>query len=573
MALLSLLSFKASAIDVDVLVRNQRFSADTFFFDIYLQSTSGSNLFLSNSDFALEFTEANFLNPTLNLVSGSVDLKNAYGNSTAFYDTNIGTNIQYSGLNAYKLMIYVQMPLYSNQSQFLDRIARIDGQSLANRLGTFYITGATALNTNPDLKWITSGKGLKLLVNHRDSLTMVKASSIASGINPTVGSEPTVQADALTITNVGASSMTVSWTAGNGSNRILLIRQDSAVNAFPTDGLTYIADTVYSQGDHIGSSDVYTLYKGSGNSVTISGLSNSTTYHFALIELNGSDGHNENYLSTNPDTISQSTNDPYITANVKVFLQGAYNTGSGLMNTALRMGNSYGSTNLLPSAQPYSASPWSYTGNENVDTANHPTNAVDWILVELRSTYNGAPVTNGQAAGFLLDDGSIVDTNGVDPIRFWGVNPGYYYVVLKHRNHLPIMTRDSISLSGSSALYDFTNLGQIQAYGTDTTTFQNMPMSNLATGIYGMRGGDMGGNPSYQIRYNGGGLNDRVSLLLAVGSSTNSTPITNTYSALDINFDRQVRYNGGGLNDRVRLLLWVGTSTNSSPIVVSIPNP
>jgi len=244
-----------------------------------------------------------------------------------------------------------------------------------------------------------------------------------------------------------------------------------------------------------------------------------------------------------------------------------------MMSTALRMGNSYGSTNLLPSAQPYSASPWSYTGSENVDTANHPKNAVDWILVELRSTYNGAPITNGQAAGFLLDDGSIVDTNGVDPIRFWGVNPGYYYVVLKHRNHLPIMTRDSISLNGSSALYDFTNLGQIQAYGTDTTTFQNMPMSSLATGIYGMRGGDMGGNPSYQVRYNGGGLNDRVSLLLAVGSSTNSTPITNTYSSLDINFDRQVRYNGGGLNDRVRLLLWVGTSTNSSPIVVSIPNP
>jgi len=131
----------------------------------------------------------------------------------------------------------------------------------------------------------------------------------ATGVNPSVISEPTTQASGLAASNVTSNSMTLSWSAGNGDNRILLIRQGSAVNAFPTDGLTYIADTVYSQGDHIGSSDVYTLYKGSGNSVTISGLSNSTTYHFALIELNGSDGHSENYLNTNPDTISQSTNE------------------------------------------------------------------------------------------------------------------------------------------------------------------------------------------------------------------------------------------------------------------------
>jgi len=146
-ALLSLVQFKASAVDVDVLVRNQRFSTDTFFFDIYLKATSTDHLFLCDSDFALNFTEANFSNPTLHLLPGSIQLKNAYGVTTPFYDTNISTQLLLDGINAFKLMISVQMPIYSNQNQFVTRVAHIDNQSY--RLGTFYITGATSLNTSP----------------------------------------------------------------------------------------------------------------------------------------------------------------------------------------------------------------------------------------------------------------------------------------------------------------------------------------------------------------------------------------------------------------------------------------
>lgn len=263
----------------------------------------------------------------------------------------------------------------------------------------------------------------------------------------------------------------------------------------------------------------------------------------------------------------------YVNANVKLMLEGAYNSSAGTMTTALRSGNSLGSNNIIPSAQPYNSAPWNYAGTENVDTANHPSNTVDWVLVELRSTYNGSPVANGQAAGFLLSDGSIVDTNGTDAIRFWNITPGYYYVVVKHRNHLPIMTADSIYLSNASSLYDFTS-GQGQAYGTDTTTFQSKPMSALGDGRYGMRAGDCSGT-TYQIRYNGGGMNDRTWMLSVVGGNNNSsTPINNSYDRCDVNLDRQVRYNGGGLNDRTRLLNWVGGNSNSgSPINSAVPNP
>ncbi len=559
--LLSLVSFRSAAVNADVLVRNQRFGHDTLFFDIYLQATTTSSLFLSNSDFILHFNEANFTNPELNYLTGSTELYNAYGNATNSYDTNFGTRIDSDGMNAYKLMIFVQLPSYSNQSDFLTKIARIDQQELTHKLGTFYITGATTLNANPQISWATTGGGLIVKVNHRDSVTLVKSAATINAVNPAIETAPSQQASALSITATGSTTLALSWTGGNGSGRILFIKQGSAISTLPVDGLTYTPNTEFAIGDQIGTTGAYSVFKGTGTSVTVTGLTANTTYYFALMEYEGDNGWSENYLQTSPDTLSQATNGLYITANVKVFLQGPYNTGTGLMSTALRKGNSFGSTNLLPSAQPYSGSPWNYSGTENVDTANHPSNAVDWVLVELRTTYNGSAVSGGKAAGFLLANGSIVDTNGVDQIRFWTVNPGYYYVVIKHRNHLPVMSRDSILLNMSSSAYDFTT-GQGKAYGTDTSTFRLKPMSVLTTGIYGMRAGDAGGSVSYQIRYNGGGTNDRIALLNYVGG-TSSAGIAknNVYQRFDVNLDRQVRYNVGG------------TSSAGVALSVSVPNP
>ncbi|HVO76334.1 MAG TPA: GDSL-type esterase/lipase family protein, partial [Ignavibacteriaceae bacterium] len=66
----------------------------------------------------------------------------------------------------------------------------------------------------------------------------------------------------------------------------------------------------------------------------------------------------------------------------KIFLQGPYN--SGAMNTNLRTLSDF------PKAQPYNVSPWNYSGNENV--TNVPADIVDWVLIQLRSAYNGTAV-------------------------------------------------------------------------------------------------------------------------------------------------------------------------------------
>ncbi len=177
-------------------------------------------------------------------------------------------------------------------------------------------------------------------------------------------------------------------------------------------------------------------------------------------------------------TVSDSSSgaNTILTANVKVFLQGCYNTVSGSMNINL--------TSVLPLSQPYSVSPWNYSGTENV--TDIPTDVVDWILVELRS--NQTTIV-GRRAGFLKSNGSIVDLDGLSKLSFEALPDGNYYVVIKHRNHLPVMSSNTIELNSNSTQYNFTdNLSK--AYGTDA-------MKELSAGVFGLFAGD--GNASGTI--------------------------------------------------------------------------
>ena len=85
-------------------------------------------------------------------------------------------------------------------------------------------------------------------------------------------------------------------------------------------------------------------------------------------------------------------------------------------------------------------------------------------------------------AAFIKNDGTIVELDGTSPLRFDFINNSNYYLVIRHRNHLAIMSSIPVSLSNSSPIYDFTT-SQSKAYGTN-------PMMSLGSGIYGMYSGD-----------------------------------------------------------------------------------
>lgn len=158
-----------------------------------------------------------------------------------------------------------------------------------------------------------------------------------------------------------------------------------------------------------------------------------------------------------------------ISANIKVYLQGPYSGGS--MTTTLN------TNSLIPlnSNTAYSTVTYGYTASTVGSIPN--ANIVDWVLVELR-TGTAAGTKIATRAAFLKSDGTIVDVDGTSPVIFAGLGDGNYYIVVRHRNHLAIMSASAITLSSSSALYDFSS-AQLQAYGTN-------PMVALSGGGYGM---------------------------------------------------------------------------------------
>ena len=118
---------------------------------------------------------------------------------------------------------------------------------------------------------------------------------------------------------------------------------------------------------------------------------------------------------------------------VKAYLQGAYVNG-GSMSTLIN------SAGHLPLNQPYNTPPWNYQGSEQMDTI--PADMVDWVLLELRDDYNNSL---GYRAAILLTNGSIVDTNLGPDISFPGIGAGSYYLLVDHRNHLPVMSASAIA--------------------------------------------------------------------------------------------------------------------------------
>jgi subtilase family serine protease len=103
-------------------------------------------------------------------------------------------------------------------------------------------------------------------------------------------SGPTVQASDITFANITGTGMRVNWTPGDGSGRMLIAREGSAVDVEPEDLKSYYAYSSFGYYySEIGTGN-YVIYSGSGTGVNISNLDPAKTYHFALFEYNGSNG-------------------------------------------------------------------------------------------------------------------------------------------------------------------------------------------------------------------------------------------------------------------------------------------
>lgn len=120
-----------------------------------------------------------------------------------------------------------------------------------------------------------------------------------------LATEPGTSTTQVTFANVGASSFTINFTPGSGTNRLVVVRQGSAVTNTPVDGTTYNPSTTFGLGADLGNSS-HVVYTGTGSSVTVTGLTAATTYHVAVYEFNGAGG-TQNYRTTSPGTGSRTT--------------------------------------------------------------------------------------------------------------------------------------------------------------------------------------------------------------------------------------------------------------------------
>ena len=238
-----------------------------------------------------------------------------------------------------------------------------------------------------------------------------------------------------------------------------------------------------------------------------------------------------------------------IVANLKVYLQGPFSGGS--------MTATLDTSGFIPhtSDSAYSAATYGYTASTVSSIPN--TSIVDWLLVELRSDTAGATKV-GSRAGFLKSDGTVVDIDGASPLSFTGVLPGNYYIVVRHRNHLAIMSAVAVALSSTSAPYDFTT-AQSQAYGTNA-------MAALTGGAFGMIAGDV--NQDGIIKYNLAS-NDRALIYVRIGSGNVNLTVSGYYPE-DINLDGVVKYNLAG-NDRAVIFVDINSGSVDATVSTKVP--
>lgn len=309
-----------------------------------------------------------------------------------------------------------------------------------------------------------------------------------------------------------------------------------------------------------------------GNPTNLTGLTNgsptslidfkegNTTVTLTATDLEGN-------LSSNSCSFIVSVQKTGIELSAKVFLGGPYVQASGLMHDSLRK------YSLIPTTEPYTTPPYLKTpiagaGGETVTplvlAQSGNTAIVDWIMLELRDATNAGNVVANKRA-LLRRDGQVVSTDGTSAVVFPNTINGSYYISVKHRNHLGIMTASPVAMSRCTPTnYDFTTSTPVFTL----TTTQSLPRKVFGS-VYAMWPCDANNNKN--VRYNGLS-NDKDAIQGAVGGLNNlNTTISNAYRMEDLNMDGKIRYNGLD-NDRNVILNNVGVNTPNVILNQHTPN-
>lgn len=229
-----------------------------------------------------------------------------------------------------------------------------------------------------------------------------------------------------------------------------------------------------------------------------------------------------------------------VNVQIRAYLQGPYDAATELMRDSLR------SKGLIPLQQPYDKAPFLYTGTEtlnrsltSISLGGDADALVDWLLVELRSAANPTTILAQKAVG-LQADGDLMDVQtGSTTLSFLNISAGNYYVALRHRNHLGVVSANALALSFNSSFLDFSSPSFAVA-GQHSRAI-NKTKALLWTG-------DL--NQDKQVIAHGVG-SDSTGLITAVLSASANTALNTSYrlagyASTDLNLDGESLAAGPG---------------------------
>ena len=437
-----------------------------------------------------------------NVVTGILTLKSGTANSTsAVYKTNFN----FTGVNYFTV---AKLTGFSPAGQV----------SLPNTNGTAVATSTYAVPcTVGDWTYYVDGNSNKLFaVKYPIGTTPIPASNIS-----------------ITSTSNGTGSP-IAFNDGTGNYAYLLPRSvtitgnGTALSNLPVK--FYYGATEYNS-TAIGTSNNWFVYNGAAsgiqNDLSATGVANSTSVSMGTVPTGTEDG--ANYVSYN-NTLSVPASGSItlgfvstktfpnqgVRVKAKVYLQGAY-SGSGLSTTL---------NSLLPTngGSVYSGAPFNFTGTATASPI--PTLAVDWVLVEVRSSNTAANTTIESRVGFVMNDGTLANADGTPGIAFSNAiattNGGNNYIVIRHRNHLAVIAATPtqfVANTDMGSAYDFTASGAAYGNGAEVS---------VGGSVYAMWAGDV--NQDGEIN----------SLDYSTVRTTSLSNPHNVYNVSDVNFDGEV---------------------------------
>lgn len=250
----------------------------------------------------------------------------------------------------------------------------------------------------------------------------------------------------------------------------------------------------------------------------------------------------------NRAVVTQTIACPGIALKAKVMLQGALidSPEPNLMRDDLRKAN------LIPLVEPYTdLEGFEHVGasggealKENLLTIEGPNAIVDWVLLELRSRLDKNHVV-ATAVGLVQRNGAIISNRGDALIVFSSAVPSRYYVAVRHRNHVCMLSNSMQTFTNDNVpILDFTN-------PITTSVDAGAAMGTM----FAMWSGDL--NHDNKVIFQGPN-NDVFSLFLAVIADPENTNfisnfVSHIYSPADYNLDGKIIFQGPS-NERSILL-------------------